>query len=113
MGYWNTTAAGDSLQPHDTGMLWGDAPADALDSAMEALITRLHSELGRWPTIEEVDSGKFGNPQHPEITRALQEATEVFAADVGRMPTVEELTAGLRFADTRIALKFAKKGGAE
>ena len=33
MGYWNTAPDGASLQDNDTGLVWGDAPADLLDEA--------------------------------------------------------------------------------
>jgi hypothetical protein len=106
MGYWNTTAEGGSLQVGDTDMLWGDQPADIIDEAIEKLIERLTKELGRYPTVEELDALKFtgGKRRPPELEQGVDKAIAVFAADVGRLPSNEEIEAGLRFSSSEIAL---------
>lgn len=57
MGYWNATAAGTSLQFEDTGILWGDAPADILDAAIAAIVKTFVEDVGRRPTKTEIRAG--------------------------------------------------------
>ena len=38
MGYWNQTPKGGSLQPANTGLVWGDAPADIIGGAIREVI---------------------------------------------------------------------------
>jgi len=110
MGYWSTSLDGASLQlygdlnPDGSEMLWGDAPADRIDSGIDSLIGRLRDELGRFPSVEEVDAVK---DSAPEMLDAIAAAREVFAQDVEREMSDGELAAGLLFADTALALDFA------
>jgi hypothetical protein len=110
MGYWGTSATGDSLRPEGdrnpdgTEMLWGDSPADRIDHGVSGLITRLRIDLGRFPTVAEVDAA-FDDSA--EIADAVAEAREAFARDVGREATDGEVAAGLAFSDTGTALDFA------
>lgn len=107
MGYWRTNSVGDSLllvgdlNPDGTEMMFGDAPADALAAGLHNLIGRLRAELGRFPTLSEVDQIKASAP---EMLAAIAEATEVFRQDIGRGLTPAEITAGLAFIDTAITL---------
>lgn len=115
MGYWATSATGESFvegdtNPDGTQMLWGDAPADAIDDGVHALIERMHRELGRYPTVEEVDAARS---EAPEMLAAIEKAREVFNRDAaedtpeGEEPlamTDQELAAGLAFSNTKIAL---------
>jgi hypothetical protein len=34
IGWWFSTEDGAGLQPIDTGILWGDGPADIMDAAL-------------------------------------------------------------------------------
>lgn len=108
MGWWRSGADGSSLHMKDTGLTWGDGPADAIDAGMEKLISQLHKEFGRYPTVEELDSCKFDDNievHFPEFAMAVQDAVKVFTDDLGRLPTDAELLAGLRFSDSEIALE--------
>jgi hypothetical protein len=110
MGYWGTSATGGSLRPDGdrnpdgSEMLWGDSPADRIDSGVSDLITRLRLDLGRFPTVVEVDAA-FGDST--EIADAVAGAREAFARDIGREATDGEVAAGLAFSDTEIALDSA------
>lgn len=110
MGYWGTSSTGDSLRPNGdrnpdgSEMLWGDSPADRIDSGVSDLITRLRLDLGRFPTVAEVDAA-FGDSA--EIADAVAGAREAFARDIGREATDGEVAAGLAFSDTEIALDSA------
>lgn len=112
MGYWGTTLTGLSLQlfgdlnPDGGEMLWGDAPADDLGDGLDKLITRLKTDLGRWPTVDEVDAVKA---TAPEMIEAIAAATATFTNDIGRPPTDGEIAAGLAFADTGISLDCAMR----
>lgn len=107
MGYWATTLTGLSLQlvgdlnPDGSEMLWGDSPADAIGAGIDNLIKRLKDELGRYPTLEEVDAAR---PDAPEMIAAIAKATAEFTEDIGRPPTEGEIAAGLAFSDTEISL---------
>lgn len=110
MGYWATSLSGASLQivgdlnPDGSEMLWGDAPADRIDAGMNRLIIRLRAELGRFPTVAELDAVKS---TAPEMVEAIEAAGTVFAQDVGRHATDGEIAAGLLFANTEIGLDAA------
>jgi len=56
MGYWHTDDEGNSFVEH-TEMLWGDAPADAMDDALEAIIAAFRRDVGRAPTLAELKAG--------------------------------------------------------
>jgi hypothetical protein len=106
MGYWSTNAAGNSFADDGSEMLWGDSPADDIDTGMNKLIERLYAETGDMPTVAELDRHKFGEgcAQAPEITEAIAVAKKSFRQGVGRYPTDEEILAGLRFSDSKITL---------
>jgi hypothetical protein len=108
MGYWATSLQGDSLQvfgdlnPDGSEMVWGDSPADALSAGMSQLIQRMQRDMGRSPTVNEIDAVKT---TAPEMVEAITEAAEMFTADIGRPPTSGEIDAGLAFADSKVALE--------
>jgi hypothetical protein len=77
-------------------MVFGDAPAGALAEGLNSLIERLAADLGRIPTVEEVDALKSSAP---EVLAAIEEARKVFRCDMGRDPSAEEIAAGLAFVD--------------
>ena len=57
MGYWNTNPDGASLLSEDTGMVWGDAPADILGEAIDQIIAVFIEDIGRKPTEAELVAG--------------------------------------------------------
>ena len=112
MGYWRTTQAGESLQLDETGLIWGDQPADMIDDGMERLIARLYLEKHRLPTVGELDALKFGADKPAELVFAIKEASRVFTEDVDREPLAEEILAGLNFSTSEVALDaFVRRHG--
>lgn len=57
MGYWNTNQQGSSLLTEDTGMYWGDAPADIMSAAIDKIRKTFREDVGREPTIGEIRAG--------------------------------------------------------
>lgn len=57
MGYWNATTEGASLALEDTGMYWGDTPADILGDAVDAINQAFKTDLGKSVTLEELQAG--------------------------------------------------------
>lgn len=57
MGYWNHGADGTSLHREDTGLIWGDGPADIVDDAIDTVIAKFTEDVGRPPTAEELRAG--------------------------------------------------------
>jgi len=58
MGYWSTNSQGHSFADDEGGdMMWGDAPADAVDTALTEIIKAFRSDLGRAPSLEELKAG--------------------------------------------------------
>jgi len=57
MGYWNATAEGDSLAAEDTGLIWGDTPADIFDLAIVKIVAAFREDVGRDPTKAEIKAG--------------------------------------------------------
>ena len=107
MGYWAASPHGTSLQlvggrnPDGSEMLWGDAPADYIDDGIHKLIDRLKGDLGRFPSVAELDAAR---PDAPEMLKAVAKAKKVFARDIEREATDGEIAAGLAFSDSEIAL---------
>ncbi|QWS68274.1 hypothetical protein SEA_VANLEE_158 [Gordonia phage VanLee] len=106
MGYWNTNPAGASLLSEDTGMIWGDIPADEIDSAMAKVINDMRHANREWPTREEILAVFLPAVDQVDDQHALptyqvlgvRKAAEEFAEDIGRKPTRDELVAGLHFS---------------
>lgn len=57
MGYWNQSAQGHSLLAEPTGLVWGDAPADIIDNALDAIVEAFQRDLGRRPLKAEIEAG--------------------------------------------------------
>ena len=58
MGYWNQGADGSSLHTEETGLIWGDSPADVFDAAIGDAVQNFHRrQLGAEPTEEELTAG--------------------------------------------------------
>jgi len=64
MGYWPTNAEGHSFIDDESGdMMWGDAPADAMDDALAMIIAAFRADLGRAPSLEELKAGLLFSAQ--------------------------------------------------
>lgn len=59
MGWWSTNPAGDSLLREDTGMYWGDGPADLFDELLAAVDKQFIEAWGRPATKEEILAGLY------------------------------------------------------
>lgn len=57
MGYWNATMAGESLVPIDTGVYWGDTPADILAEAIQQIDAAFQRDLGKRVSLAELQAG--------------------------------------------------------
>jgi hypothetical protein len=57
MGYWNQGRDGTSLHTEDTGLIWGDAPADVMDEALFGIRVLFSAHVGRPPTADEIRAG--------------------------------------------------------
>ena len=57
MGYWNQTEEGHSLIQEDTGLIWGDSPADIMDKAIDKIIKLFQKDWNRNPTEQEIKAG--------------------------------------------------------
>jgi hypothetical protein len=57
MGWWNSGSDGSSLHSEDTGLTWGDGPADVMDSAIERIVKEFESAWGRKPLRAELEAG--------------------------------------------------------
>jgi hypothetical protein len=74
MGYWYATAEGRSLQFEDTGIIWGDEPADIMGDALDDIIDVFVRDRGRVPTEQELIAGvRFS------AWRAIEDANERLA----------------------------------
>ncbi|BBX30480.1 hypothetical protein B7435_16735 [Mycolicibacterium peregrinum] len=62
MGWWNTTAEGDSFAV-DSALVWGDGPADLMGDALQKIIEEFGEAWDRPPTMEELTAGlRFSAP---------------------------------------------------
>lgn len=57
MGWWRATKDGGSLAMEETGLIWGDGPADVMGPALDAIIAQFEMEWNRKPTMDELISG--------------------------------------------------------
>jgi hypothetical protein len=58
MGWWTQNRDGVSFASDDSEeMLWGDGPADVMDSALAAIVEAFEQAQGRRPTKAEVRAG--------------------------------------------------------
>lgn len=57
MGWWNQGSDGSSLHEEDTGLTWGDGPADTFGDALDNVVVQFQSALGRNPTKAELRAG--------------------------------------------------------
>jgi hypothetical protein len=57
MGWWNMGPNGSSLHTEDTGMVWGDGPADFMDDAISFIVEDFQRVWDRRPTLAEMKAG--------------------------------------------------------
>ncbi len=57
MGWWRGGMDGSSLHMKETGLVWGDRPADLIDGAIEQIIIAFQEEWDRKPLKQEIISG--------------------------------------------------------
>ena len=57
MGYWRQGEDGSSLHREETGLVWGDAPADIVDLAIGEIIIAFERDMGRKPLKAEIEAG--------------------------------------------------------
>lgn len=57
MGWWNQLEDGESLVVEETGLIWGDEPADAIDNALDIIDKAFQEHVGRLPTSAELKAG--------------------------------------------------------
>lgn len=57
MGWWNARRDGASLQLEETGLLWGDGPANVIDNAVDEIREQFRIEAGREPLVGELRAG--------------------------------------------------------
>lgn len=57
MGWWNQDAEGHSLIPEETGLVWGDGPADVMGAALDEIVALFEAVVGRKPTMDELKGG--------------------------------------------------------
>jgi len=69
MGWWNQKPDGTSLEVIDTGLVWGDGPADTMDTAIAEIVHQFQSAWTRKPTKAELEAGlKFSLGSYEEGT---------------------------------------------
>lgn len=56
MGWWDANPRG-GLALGDTGIVWGDGPADILDNAIDAINREFKEAWGRSVTLDELKAG--------------------------------------------------------
>jgi hypothetical protein len=57
MGWWQHGSDGTSLHDEDTGLIWGDRPADAVDEAIDKIVDDFREVWHRDPTYDEMVAG--------------------------------------------------------
>lgn len=78
MGYWQQTKDGHSLTMEDTGLIWGDQPADIMGAALDEIIRVFTRDRGCLPTEAEVKAGLMFSLPH-----ALEKAQDSFEVVMG------------------------------
>lgn len=57
MGWWRTGKDGSSLHIEETGLVWGDGPADIMDNALDEIVTEFLAAYNRKPSRTELEAG--------------------------------------------------------
>jgi hypothetical protein len=102
MGWWTQNQQGHSFAQNEEGpeMVWGDGPADTLDSALRQITNEFQQAQGRNPTPEELHAGlefSLGGPEEerprgngaPRNSRSLIVAVKYLDGDWGRLEVLE------------------------
>lgn len=105
MGYWSTDENGVSFAG-DGSLIWGDFPADELDTALADTIHGFMEANHEWPTKDMVLAAGLDAINKIDDQGAvptyfvvgLRRARDEFTEDIGREPSPAELKAGLLFS---------------
>lgn len=92
MGWWNQGSDGSSLHDEDTGLTWGDAPADALDNALDLIIGSFEEAFERRPSAAEIRAGMeftLNGYDDANIIRLATAHTRPGLLNVGPLDAVE------------------------
>lgn len=57
MGWWRADEEGGSLHLEETGMIWGDEPADIMSDALKKIFEAFKQDYGRMPSERELKGG--------------------------------------------------------
>jgi hypothetical protein len=57
MGWWRAGEDGSSLHAKETGLVWGDGPADIMDDAIDKIVAEFMESYSRKPTRTELQAG--------------------------------------------------------
>jgi hypothetical protein len=57
MGWWRAGKDGSSLHREETGLVWGDGPADIMDDAIDKIVAEFQRDYGRKPSRDELTAG--------------------------------------------------------
>ena len=57
MGWWDQNIKGESFRSDSNDLVWGDRPADIIDSAIVEIERAFISEFGRPPSQKELLAG--------------------------------------------------------
>lgn len=71
MGWWRAGSDGSSLHAEETGLVWGDGPADILDDAIDKISAEFRAAYDRSPSRAELEAGllfSLGAYEEPERT---------------------------------------------
>jgi hypothetical protein len=108
MGFWSIDINGRSFvkQP-GLPLVWGDAPAAALASALEGIYARWGRVPDRDEVLnlwEEVQAGDTSGIDTSALAVGLKAASVAFRAALARNPSQTELRAGLLYASSQFPL---------
>lgn len=74
MGYWSTTFV--DAAPKEVSGVWGDKPADIMDSAIDLIAAIFLAEMGRYPSQAEIVHGARMSAQWIELYAKGEEVPE-------------------------------------
>jgi hypothetical protein len=57
MGWWRAGEDGSSMRAEETGLVWGDGPADILGNAIDEIAAEFREAYGRKPSRAELEAG--------------------------------------------------------
>lgn len=93
MGWWNARLDGASLQQQETGLVWGDGPADWMDGAIDKIVAEFDEAWGRRPTRAEMEAGlRFslgGDWEPPTLADQAAQVESIYANVSSRLNPAE------------------------